>query len=160
MENHGTVFEDRFKIMVDRAKAMKAIWTEEEASYDGPFVKFDPIWSWPKPIQTPHPPILLGGETKYTLRAGRRLLRLLVPRQPARLSRSSGAHGRISPGRRRGRPRFRNPFHHPLRRRARHRPSQDLARKPAVDRALFALPSEGREVVLPLLDDLARFVAG
>ncbi len=68
MENHGTVFEERFKVMVDRAKAMKAIWTGDEASYQGEFVQFDPIWSWPKPVQKPHPPILLGGETKYTLR--------------------------------------------------------------------------------------------
>ncbi len=68
MENHGTRFEDRFKVMVDRAKAMKAIWTQDEAAYDGEFTKFEKIWSWPKPVQKPHPPILLGGETKFTLR--------------------------------------------------------------------------------------------
>ena len=68
IENHGTAFEERFKVIVDRAKAMKTIWTQDEASHDGPFVKFDPIWCWPKPLQKPHPPILLGGETKYTLK--------------------------------------------------------------------------------------------
>lgn len=68
MENHGTTFETRFRVMVDRAKAMRAIWTQEEASYAGEFTRFEPIWSWPKPVQRPHPPILLGGETKYTLR--------------------------------------------------------------------------------------------
>jgi len=68
MENHGTTYEHRFQIMVDRAKAMQAIWMEEEAKYRGKFVEFDPIWSWPKPLQKPHPPILLGGETEHTLR--------------------------------------------------------------------------------------------
>ena len=68
MQNHGTKFEDRFRVLVDRAKAMQKIWTEEEASYDGEFVQFDSIWSWPKPVQKPHPPLLLGGQTKHTLR--------------------------------------------------------------------------------------------
>jgi len=47
---------------------MKALWTREEASFRGEFVNFDPVWSWPKPAQRPHPPILLGGESDYTLR--------------------------------------------------------------------------------------------
>ena len=68
MENHGTRFETRFRVMVDRAKAMQAIWTQEEAAYQGEFTQFEPIWSWPKPVQKPHPPILLGGETEHTLR--------------------------------------------------------------------------------------------
>jgi probable F420-dependent oxidoreductase len=68
MANHGTVFETRFRVMADRAKAMKAIWTNDEASYAGEFTRFERIWSWPKPVQKPHPPILLGGNTKHTLR--------------------------------------------------------------------------------------------
>ena len=68
MQNHGTKFEERFRVLVDRAKAMQKIWTEQEASYDGEFVQYDSIWSWPKPVQKPHPPLLLGGETKHTLR--------------------------------------------------------------------------------------------
>ena len=67
MANHGTQFADRFKVMCDRAKAMQTIWSEEEPQYHGPFVDFDPIWSYPKPIQKPLP-VLLGGETKYSLR--------------------------------------------------------------------------------------------
>jgi alkanesulfonate monooxygenase SsuD/methylene tetrahydromethanopterin reductase-like flavin-dependent oxidoreductase (luciferase family) len=41
---------------------MKAIWTTDEASYHGEFVNFDRIWSWPKPAQRPHPPVLVGGD--------------------------------------------------------------------------------------------------
>jgi probable F420-dependent oxidoreductase len=68
MENHGARYETRFKLMRERILAMKALWTEEEASFHGEFVNFDPVWSWPKPAQRPHPPILLGGESDYTLR--------------------------------------------------------------------------------------------
>lgn len=68
LANHGVVYDTRFRVMVDHAKAMQAIWTQDEASYDGEFVRFEKIWSWPKPVQKPHPPLLLGGETKHTLR--------------------------------------------------------------------------------------------
>jgi probable F420-dependent oxidoreductase len=61
MENHGTDPRRRFGVMRERVEAMKAIWIEEEAEYHGRYVDFDPIWSWPKPIQKPHPPILVGG---------------------------------------------------------------------------------------------------
>ena len=68
MENHGTAFATRFRVMSERARAMKVIWAEEEPEFHGEFVDFDPVWSWPKPVQTPNPPILVGGETDYTLR--------------------------------------------------------------------------------------------
>jgi len=68
LESHGTRYEDRFRVMVDRVKAMQVIWTGEEASYDGEFTRIEPAWSWPKPVQKPYPPVILGGETKYTLR--------------------------------------------------------------------------------------------
>src|SRR5215510_10010021 len=67
MENHGAQYKTRFKLMRERMLAMKAIWTEEQAAYHGDMDSFDPVWSWPKPAQKPHPPILLGGETDYTL---------------------------------------------------------------------------------------------
>lgn len=61
MENHGTNYKKRWKILRERILAMKEIWTKEEAEYHGEFVNFDPIWSYPKPLQKPHPPILMGG---------------------------------------------------------------------------------------------------
>lgn len=68
MENHGARYNTRFKLLRERVLAMKEIWTREEAEFHGELVDFDPIWSWPKPVQQPHPPILLGGETDHTLR--------------------------------------------------------------------------------------------
>src|SRR3954470_5669721 len=67
IENHGTPFDRRFGVMRERAEAMKAIWTEDEASYHGRHVDFDPIWSWPKPVQKPHPPIIIGGNGERVL---------------------------------------------------------------------------------------------
>ena len=61
MRNHGTDPAKRFGVLRERVEAMKAIWTEEQPEYHGKYVDFDPIWSWPKPVQEPHPPILLGG---------------------------------------------------------------------------------------------------
>ncbi len=61
MENHGTQPERRFKLLRERVEAMKAIWSEDEAEYHGQLVDFDPIFMWPKPVQSPHPPIHVGG---------------------------------------------------------------------------------------------------
>ena len=62
MANHGTDPRRRMTVMRERVEAMKAIWTQDEASYSGEFVRFDRIWSWPKPAQRPHPPVIVGGE--------------------------------------------------------------------------------------------------
>jgi probable F420-dependent oxidoreductase len=61
LENHGTDPSRRFAVMRERVEAMQAIWSQDEASYHGKYVDFDRIWSWPKPLQRPHPPILIGG---------------------------------------------------------------------------------------------------
>jgi probable F420-dependent oxidoreductase len=67
MQNHGTDPRRRFSLMRERIEAMKAIWTEDEASYHGKHVDFDRIWSWPKPVQKPHPPVLVGGNGERVL---------------------------------------------------------------------------------------------
>ena len=63
MENHGTPFKRRFKVLEERVKAMKEIWAQEEASFSGEFVNFEKIISYPKPVSKPHPQILFGGAT-------------------------------------------------------------------------------------------------
>lgn len=67
-EHHGVEWSQRFQKLEEQITAIKVIWANEEASFHGEHVRFDPIWSWPKPIQRPRPPILLGGETDHTLR--------------------------------------------------------------------------------------------
>jgi len=61
MEHHGTPFDERWKILRERIAAMKAIWTQDEAEFHGKYVNFDKLWSYPKPVQKPYPPILMGG---------------------------------------------------------------------------------------------------
>ena len=60
MENHGTPYAKRWKVLEERVRAMKALWTEDEASFHGDWVNFDRVWSYPKPVQRPHPPVILG----------------------------------------------------------------------------------------------------
>ena len=66
--NHGIDPVQRWKVMRERILAMKEIWTKDAAEYHGKSVNFDPIWSWPKSVQKPHPPILVAGEGEYALR--------------------------------------------------------------------------------------------
>lgn len=61
MRDHGTDPRSRMALLQERVEAMKALWSEEEATYHGRFVGFDRAWSWPKPVQQPHPPVLVGG---------------------------------------------------------------------------------------------------
>ena len=68
MAQHGVSYKTRFARMREHVLAMKALWSEEEGHFDGEFVTIEPSWSYPKPTQKPHPPILLGGETDYTLK--------------------------------------------------------------------------------------------
>jgi probable F420-dependent oxidoreductase len=68
MENHGTVFTTRHKLARERVEAMKAIWTQTKPEYHGEFVNFDPMMAWPKPVQKPHPPVIVGGAFPYSAR--------------------------------------------------------------------------------------------
>jgi probable F420-dependent oxidoreductase len=61
MEHHGIDFPSRFQRLREQVQALKAIWTQDEPTYQGKFVSFDRIWSFPKPVQKPYPPILMGG---------------------------------------------------------------------------------------------------
>ena len=156
MAHHGTTFADRFRVMMDRALAIKTIWTEEEPEYHGDFVDFDPIWSWPKPVQRPHPPILLGGESRHTLRRIVQHLDGWMPRarggfdaasEMARLRRCAEEVERdastlnVSV------------FGAPA-------DGATLAgyREAGVQRAILSLPSKGRDEVLPLLDRLSALI--
>jgi len=61
MEHHGVDPKFRRGVTREHVLAMKRLWTEEEAGFDGRFVKFSPSWSWPKPVQWPNPPVIMGG---------------------------------------------------------------------------------------------------
>ena len=108
MRNHGTDPSTRFRRMRERVEAMKAIWTQDEAEYHGRIVDFDPIWSWPKPVQKPHPPVLVGGLGDKVLDRVRRLRRRVDPEPGAASRRSSASGSQSSSAARGGRPRPRS----------------------------------------------------
>jgi probable F420-dependent oxidoreductase len=60
LTDHGVLAVSRRAVLREYLEAMQALWSEDEASYQGKFVRFDPSWAWPKPVQRPRPPILLG----------------------------------------------------------------------------------------------------
>lgn len=68
MENHGVEFKARNDIMAEKVAAMRKIWTETKAEYHGRHIDFDPMMVWPKPVQKPHPPVLVGGGIPFGAR--------------------------------------------------------------------------------------------
>jgi probable F420-dependent oxidoreductase len=59
--NHGTVIEHRWRLLRERVEAIVRIWEDDVAEYHGELVEIEPTWSWPKPVQRPHPPVFIGG---------------------------------------------------------------------------------------------------
>ncbi|HZU89940.1 MAG TPA: LLM class F420-dependent oxidoreductase [Stellaceae bacterium] len=157
MENHGARYTTRFKLMRERILAMKALWTEEEAAFHGAMVDFDPVWSWPKPQQKPHPPILLGGESDYTLRRIVEYCDGWIPRPVAGFT-PKGAVERLhqfaSSAGRDPRSLKISVFRAPADRRV-------LAeyREAGIDEALLEVPDMSRDDILRLLDDYAPLAA-
>ena len=154
MENHGTRFKSRWRLLRERMLAMKEIWTKEEAEFHGEFVNFDTIWSHPKPVQTPHPPILMGGDGPTTFdrvaefcdgwmpiqRPGRNPVEK-IPALRERLARAG-----------------RDPKSVPVTiffATAKKAELEALAAA-GVSRAIFGCPSESRDAVLPRLDSYAN----
>jgi probable F420-dependent oxidoreductase len=156
MEHHGTVYKTRFKKMGEQVRAMKEIWTKDVAEFHGEHVNFEPIWCWPKPAQQPHPPVLLGGESSYTLQRivdycegwfPRSRNPELVTKGMAELKDCAAKAGRdmqtISVSV------FGAPGDQKL---------LDTYRDIGATRVILRLPSEGRDTILPMLDQYAKFL--
>jgi probable F420-dependent oxidoreductase len=157
MANHGTEPKTRFSLMRERIEAMKAIWTEDDAEYHGRHVDFDPIWSWPKPLQQPHPPILVGGNSDGALDRVVALADGWIPNPETRLSELPG---KISDLQRRAADAGRDPL--PVTFYA-VKPEAEALRRFAdagVDRAVFYLPSGPTDQVEAYVGHLAGLADG
>ena len=155
MSNHGTDPARRFGRMREQVLAMKEIWTQEEAQFHGKQVDFDPLWSWPKPRQRPHPPVVIGGNAENTLKrvveygdgwipnAGRssRPLAEQVADFRRMCEEAGRGHLEVTVYGSRATPEEIEEY-----------------RAAGVDRIVFWLPSEPREVVLPRIDAVAELV--
>lgn len=60
MASHGVDYRQRYQLVAEKVALMKALWTQERASYEGELVYLEESWAWPKPVQKPHPPIVMG----------------------------------------------------------------------------------------------------
>ena len=156
MEDHGTEFRSRWKLLRERVLAMKRIWTEDEPSFEGELVRFAPLWSWPKPVQRPHPPVLLGG---HGPRALRRVVEYCDGWLPIGV-RAGDLAVEIAELRRLARERGRDADAIEVTVYGARMDGDALARlrDVGVARAIFALPSADADAVLPLLDRGARLV--
>ncbi|RPH78185.1 MAG: LLM class F420-dependent oxidoreductase, partial [Candidatus Rokuibacteriota bacterium] len=156
MEHHGTIFKSRFQRMREQVLAMKELWTKDVAEYRGDFIAFEPSWSWPKPVQKPHPPVLLGGESSYTLQRVVDFCDGWFPRARNAERVMSGMAELKERAIKAGRdPKtittsvFGAPGDAAL---------LDQWAAAGVHRAILRLPPEGRDKVLPLLDQWAKLV--
>ena len=156
MADHGTPFKSRHKIARERIEAMKLIWTETKAEYHGEFVNFDPMMAWPKPVQKPHPPVIVGGAFPYGARRAIRYGDGWVPHA------SRPEYGDVSD--------FLPQFHQMAKEAGRDPASLPLTmfrvveeldalrhyRDIGIARVVITLPSAGSDQVVPILDRWAE----
>jgi probable F420-dependent oxidoreductase len=157
MEHHGTEFKTRFKKLEEQVRAMKEIWTKDMAEFHGRFVNFDSIWSWPKPAQKPNPPVLLGGESGYTLQRVVDFCDGWFPRarnHEALMSAFTDLKARAAKAGRDMKTISVSVFGAATADEAKF----DAYREAGFTRVLLRLPPEGREVVLPLIDQWAKLI--
>ncbi len=156
MENHGTDYKKRWRVLRERVLAMKAIWTKDAAEFHGEFVNFDPLWSEPKPRQRPHPPVIMGGDGAGTfarvVEFGDGWMPLMRPQTDpvAKIPALREALARAG----------RTPESAPVTLvfAPPRRDALDRLRAAGVARAVFGLPSAPRDAILPTLDEYAALI--
>lgn len=155
MANHGAQFKKRWKIVREKILAMREIWTKEAAEFHGEFVNFDPIWSYPKPVQPGGPPVLLGSQSKHTFDRVAEYCDGWMPINFPRYDFAAAAKSLREAEKRAGRKKL-NLTLFGL------GPIEDHAKQfvdLGFDRLIFGLPPAGPEVVLPLADKYASLAA-
>jgi len=156
MENHGTAFKLRWRVLRERVLAMKEIWTKDEAEFHGEFVNFDKLWSYPKPAQKPHPPILMGGDGPTTFD---RVVEFCDGWMPIGF-RMHNLPERLAALHERAKTAGRDPKSISVTIFGANPEAKALEgfQEAGVERVIFMLPSAGREIVLPLLDKYSAFL--
>ncbi|MDQ2923223.1 MAG: LLM class F420-dependent oxidoreductase [Candidatus Dormibacteraeota bacterium] len=150
MADHGTDFSTRWKLLRERVEAVKAIWTQEEAEYHGDMVDFGPIWSWPKPVQKPHPPVLLGG-------SGPKILERVVRYADGWMPNRGDAIERIPELQEMARAAGRG--HIPVTYYPKPTASEiERMANAGVERCIYYVPPDGRDSALSKLEELARMI--
>jgi probable F420-dependent oxidoreductase len=156
MEDHGTDPKTRRTLMKERIEAMKAIWTQDEAEYHGRFVNFDKLWSYPKPVQKPHPPVLMGGQGSKALRAVIEYCDGWMP-IPARIE---NLVAQISDLRRQAEQAGRDPksISVTIFWGRSDKAAIEQYEKAGAERVIFLLPPAPRDTVMPKVDECAKLI--
>src|SRR3954469_14591797 len=158
MANPGPAFANRHKLARERIEAMKVIWTQNKAEYHGEFVNFDPMMTWPKPVQKPHPPVIVGGAFPYS---ARRAIRYGNGWIPQAVRGSYNEIGDLIPEfRKMATAAGRNPDEIAITVWSPRR-ELDLMKRYAdlgVERVVFTLDSDGPDKVIPVIDEIAAFM--
>jgi alkanesulfonate monooxygenase SsuD/methylene tetrahydromethanopterin reductase-like flavin-dependent oxidoreductase (luciferase family) len=156
VENHGTVFASRHKLARERIEAMKTIWTEDEPEYHGEFVNFDKMKQWPKPKQTPHPPIIVGGAFPYAARRAIRYGNGWIPR--ADRIEKDGIGAILDKFRALAKESGRDPADLPISifRAPEVLDQLKFCQEIGVDRITFSLPAEKEDTLMPIIDRWAE----
>jgi probable F420-dependent oxidoreductase len=151
MADHGTAFESRWRLLRERIEAMKRLWTEEEPEYHGDMVHIEKTWFWPKPVQKPHPPIILGGNGPNTLKRVVAYCDGWMPNRGAAIERVAELQELAKDA---GRGHIPVSFYPRAM-------AEDIERAAAagVDRCIFYVSPDGRAPALMKLDELARLTA-
>jgi probable F420-dependent oxidoreductase len=150
MADHGTDFSKRWKLLRERVEAMKAIWTQDVSEYHGEMVDFGPMWSWPKPVQKPHPPVILGG-------SGPKILERVVRYGDGWMPNRGQVVERIPELQRLAEAAGRGPIPVTTYPRA---TAEDIERfaQAGVERCIYYVPPDGRDAALAKLEELERLV--
>ncbi len=157
LENHGIPHRDRFVIMREKVEAMIQLWTEKQAEYHGKFVDFSPCHAWPKPVQSPYPPIHVGGmgpaAIRRAVRYGDGWIPLMGTGESDPLALIPHLRSALEEA---GRDveRFEITIYFCPAEREVVRRCEELG----VTRVLFGAPSVSADVLLPALDQLAEFI--
>mgnify|MGYP001244033411 FL=1 len=160
MRNHGTRFRSRWRLLRERILAMKEIWTQEEAEFHGEFVNFDKMWAYPKPVQRPHPPILMGGDGPTTFDRVVEFCDGWMPISGRPQSEGPSLQEKIAMLRRQAEEAGRDPASINITTFGA-RPEPDAIRRleeAGVDRVIFGLPSAERDTVVPIIDECAKLI--
>ena len=160
MEDHGTDFRTRWRLLRENILAMKQIWTADEAEFHGEYVNFDKMWAYPKPLQKPHPPILMGGDGPTTFD---RVVEYCDGWMPIGTRNSGGPSlsEKIALLKRQASEAGRDPESLDITSFG-VRPDPELVARledSGVNRIIFTLPSEERAQVTPLIDECARLIS-
>jgi probable F420-dependent oxidoreductase len=152
MAQHGTAYLERRALLREKVLMMKALWTQEEASYDGEMLTLEPSWAWPKPVQKPHPPIVMGAA------AGPKTIADMVEFCDGWMPNATrhDIAGQVEMVRQAVADAGRDPDTFQIIANGAKRDSFEALAEAGVDEAVFNLPSLGPDFVIPKLDQIAQ----